>query len=163
MARVRYILSLPRPHYPRMFHWACPCEVQRCFFELTEPKNVLNFSWQDTVAVNLFPFPVCRQFVPSLAHTIAKKNQSKDWYWRGKWRQIPMSSTTVFRPFNLHPDFWFEKSGSVSNPGKISGSANPDFFLGLHREKCRLKVCLRVKWKYYMKSIMNCCWRSITK
>ena len=30
-------------------------------------------------------------------------------------------------PFNLHPDFWFEKSRFVSNPRKMSGSVNPDF------------------------------------
>jgi hypothetical protein len=28
-----------------------------------------------------------------------------------------------------------EKSRSISNPRKISGSANPDFFSGLHPEK----------------------------
>ena len=35
----------------------------------------------------------------------------------------------IFRSFNLHPDLWFEKSRSVSNPRKISGFANLEFFL----------------------------------
>ena len=35
------------------------------------------------------------------------------------------------RPFNLHPDFWnrgLQKSRSISNPRKMSGSANLGFF-----------------------------------
>ena len=38
-----------------------------------------------------------------------------------------MKRVYVMLLFNLHPDFLFEKSGSVSNTKKFSGSANPHF------------------------------------
>ena len=37
-------------------------------------------------------------------------------------------SSPYTRPFNLHSDFWFEKSRFLSKPRNFSGSANPDLF-----------------------------------
>ena len=38
----------------------------------------------------------------------------------------------------MFSDFWFEKSGLISNPRKNSGSEKPDFFQGGNVEKSQI-------------------------
>ena len=54
------------------------------------------------------------------------------------WFKNPFKRPSVLRPFNLDPDFW--KSRSISNPRKISGSANLDFLFQFWH------LCLSALW-----------------
>jgi hypothetical protein len=61
---------------------------------------------------------------------------------------------TVTRPFNVHPDFWFEKSVSVSNPKNFSGSEESPFwkpwffFLGLHPKNSWVYTINQKKYRW---------------